>query len=59
MFCDDGHSKLVPESTQPGFSLSWTIMDSLHKKVKGEDLLLEKNVIDIFACITQGRSEEV
>ena len=34
-------------------------MDSLHKKVKGEDLLLEKNVIDIFACITQGPSEEV
>ena len=41
IFCDDYHSKLVPESTRPGIFLSWMIVDNLHEKVKSEDLLLE------------------
>ena len=44
MFCNDGNSKLVPESTQPGGFPSWTIFDNLHEKLKSEYLLLKRKV---------------
>ena len=33
-FCDDDHSKLVPESTWPGGFPSWTIVDNITKNSK-------------------------
>ena len=45
MFCNDDHSKSVPESTQPRGFTSWKIVDSLHEKVKNEDLIIELKVI--------------
>ena len=44
MFCNEDHSKLVPESTQPGGFPSWTIVDNLHEKPKIEHLTLEQKV---------------
>ena len=44
MFCNDNNSKLVPESTQLQGFPSWTIVNSLHKKVKSEDLIIEWKV---------------
>ena len=34
MFGDDNHSELVPESTQSGGFLTWTIVDNLTKNSK-------------------------
>ena len=44
MFCDDDNYKLVPESTQPRVFPSWTIVNNTTKKIKSEDLLLERKV---------------
>ena len=42
MFWDDNISKLVPEYTLP--TLSWMIVDNLHKKPKRWHLPLERRV---------------
>ena len=44
MFCNDDHSKLVPESTRPGGFPSLTIVDSLTEKVNSEDLIIKRKV---------------
>ena len=44
MFCNDDHSKLLPESTQTGGFTSLKIVDSLHERVKSKYLIIELKV---------------
>ena len=53
MFCNDNRLKLVPDSTQTGGFPIWTIVDNLYKKVKSEDLIIERKVRLHFRTVSR------